>query len=250
MGGKGRVDYLTEDGAQMSCGKAFHLALNTAEAVGEELAKIPACTVGAEEAKVMDMSIAAFVRLTDILGIYLIKPVFLCKCLTDVVIQTVYTLLHVCIFLDSPVLITEVIAEHAYGCTDKSVYFSCGAALVTIKDICLCGFCMTVFDEHFFDYILNVLNFRSCVALKLERGENIIGEGEGGAFLRKYEDDNGEELDEKGLVASFYTHEGGKGFVNDEMIGKIMNAVLRHRYRSTWGREMPEGMLDKEPGAK
>ena len=78
-----------------------------------------------------------------------------------------------------------------------------------------------------------------------------IGEGEGGAFLRKYEDDNGEELDEKGLVASFYTHEGGKGgFVNDEMIGKIMNAVLRHRYRNTWGREMPEGMLDKEPGAK
>ena len=72
---------------------------------------------------------------------------------------------------------------------------------------------------------------------------SFIGEGEGGALLKAYEEKNGERLRKKGLVASYYTDTTRKGFVNDSMVREIRCAVIRARYRAQWGREMPEGML-------
>ncbi len=72
-----------------------------------------------------------------------------------------------------------------------------------------------------------------------------IGEGEGGAFLKAYEMEHEEELLKEGLVASFYTDAARKGFVTSEMVRQIKEAVARARFRSIWGREMPEGMLNE-----
>ena len=74
-----------------------------------------------------------------------------------------------------------------------------------------------------------------------------IGEGEGGALLKAYQERNAERLAKKGLVASYYAEEAHPGFVTDEMIREIRNEVARARYREHWGREMPEGMLEEMP---
>ena len=70
-----------------------------------------------------------------------------------------------------------------------------------------------------------------------------IGEGEGGQLLKKYEEENADDLKKDGLVASYYTDEYRKGFVTDEMVKEIRQAVQRARFRTIWGKEMPEGML-------
>lgn len=70
-----------------------------------------------------------------------------------------------------------------------------------------------------------------------------IGEGEGGAFLKAYETENKASLEEKGLIASFYTDTARKGFVTKAMVQEIREALSRVHYRRKWGREMPEGML-------
>ena len=70
-----------------------------------------------------------------------------------------------------------------------------------------------------------------------------IGEGEGGALLRAYEKENGEDLRKDGLVASFYSEAAQDGFVDDEMVKKIREAVARARYRDVWERDPPEGMM-------
>ena len=72
-----------------------------------------------------------------------------------------------------------------------------------------------------------------------------IGEGEGGRLLREYEESRAEDLKKMGLVASFYTDDARKGFVTPEMVRTIRDAVVRERYRRTWGRDMPDGMLAK-----
>lgn len=72
-----------------------------------------------------------------------------------------------------------------------------------------------------------------------------IGEGEGGALLKAYEESNSEDLKKKGLVASFYTEISREGFVKDWMVRAVHDAVARRRYRMQWGREMPEGALGK-----
>lgn len=69
-----------------------------------------------------------------------------------------------------------------------------------------------------------------------------IGEGEGGAFLKKYEEEHADDLKDLGLVASFYTDDARKGFVNQEMVKQIKDAIARARYTAIWGREMPAGM--------
>ena len=69
-----------------------------------------------------------------------------------------------------------------------------------------------------------------------------IGEGTGGAWLREYEEKHAESLKDKGLVASFYTDEARKGFVTDETVRQIKAALVRVRYKSEWGRDMPPGM--------
>jgi hypothetical protein len=70
-----------------------------------------------------------------------------------------------------------------------------------------------------------------------------IGEGVGGAILKAYEEDNKRWLKGKGLVASFYSEIENGPFVTDDMVKDVRNAVMRYRYRYTWGREAPEGML-------
>ena len=70
-----------------------------------------------------------------------------------------------------------------------------------------------------------------------------IGEGEGGKFLQEYEKENEDDLKDDGLVASFYTETARKGFVTDEMVKQIKEAVLKARFKTVWGKDMPEGML-------
>ena len=72
-----------------------------------------------------------------------------------------------------------------------------------------------------------------------------IGEGAGGALLKAYETENQNALKGNGLVASFYSEMENGPFVTDEMMAEIRNAILRFRYRGTWGREIPEGLLTK-----
>ena len=72
-----------------------------------------------------------------------------------------------------------------------------------------------------------------------------IGEGEGGRMLKEYEQKNADSLKGKGLVASFYTEEYRKGFVTDELVSEIRNAIARAQFQSIWGREMPKDMLRK-----
>jgi hypothetical protein len=75
-----------------------------------------------------------------------------------------------------------------------------------------------------------------------------IGEGEGGALLKAYEESNSDDLKEKGLVASFYTEVSNEGFVKDWMVREVRDAVSRRRYRMQWGREMPDSMLKRSDG--
>ena len=74
-----------------------------------------------------------------------------------------------------------------------------------------------------------------------------IGEGKGGALLQKFEIEHDGILKDRGLVASFYTDAARKGFVNADMVRKIKDAIARVRYKATWGREMPDGMLSPGP---
>ena len=76
-----------------------------------------------------------------------------------------------------------------------------------------------------------------------ERPFIFIGEGEGGKLLHDYEKENEEDLKDDGLVASFYTEDARKGFVTDEMVRQIKEAVQKARFRAVWGKDMPEGML-------
>lgn len=70
-----------------------------------------------------------------------------------------------------------------------------------------------------------------------------IGEGAGGEMLKAYEEDNAGRLKGKGLIASFYSDMENGAFVTDDMVQEIRGAVIRYRYRATWGREAPEGQL-------
>jgi len=78
-----------------------------------------------------------------------------------------------------------------------------------------------------------------------ERPFVFIGEGAGGALLKAYEEENADSLKDDGLVASFYSEVENGPFVTGEMVNEMRNAVLRSRYRTTWRREIPEGMLSK-----
>ena len=78
---------------------------------------------------------------------------------------------------------------------------------------------------------------------KKNRSFIFIGEGEGGSLLREYEEKNADELRDKGLVASYYCDEHKRGFVTQEMVEEIREAVARARFRHVWGKDMPEGML-------
>ena len=69
-----------------------------------------------------------------------------------------------------------------------------------------------------------------------------IGEGEGGAMLKAYEEENSKHLLKNGLVASFYREIPDSGFVTEEMVKEIRLAVARARYKGIWGREMPSSM--------
>ena len=78
---------------------------------------------------------------------------------------------------------------------------------------------------------------------KKDRSFIFIGEGEGGSLLQEYEQEHADELREKGLVASYYCDEHKRGFVTQEMVDEIREAVARARFRHIWGKDMPDGML-------
>jgi len=71
-----------------------------------------------------------------------------------------------------------------------------------------------------------------------------IGEGEGGRFLKAYEEKDPESLRGRGLVASFYTDDARKGFVTTDMIRSIKVAIAQKNFRAVWGRDMPPEMFD------
>jgi len=73
-----------------------------------------------------------------------------------------------------------------------------------------------------------------------------IGEGEGGALLKAYEEENEKQLSEIGLVARFYAEKPYKEFVSEDMLREIRSAVALAKYHAQWGREMPENMLKGE----
>lgn len=68
-----------------------------------------------------------------------------------------------------------------------------------------------------------------------------IGEGEGGALLKAYEERNSEELKENGLLASYYTENSHEGFVKSWIVREVRDAVAARRYREQWGREISTG---------
>jgi len=70
-----------------------------------------------------------------------------------------------------------------------------------------------------------------------------IGEGEGGRLLREYEEENADDLRDKGLVASYYCDEHKRGFVTQDMVDEIREAIARARFRQVWGKDMPDSML-------
>lgn len=67
-----------------------------------------------------------------------------------------------------------------------------------------------------------------------------IGEGEGGKIMRAYEQENESSLKSDGLIASYYTDSQHKGFVTDELVSEIKNALAKVRFRNIWGRDLPE----------
>jgi len=71
----------------------------------------------------------------------------------------------------------------------------------------------------------------------------LIGEGEGGKLLKRYEQKNLEALQAMGLAGSFYTDVGHKGFVTSDMVKKIKSIIEHVRFRAIWKREMPEEMV-------
>ena len=73
----------------------------------------------------------------------------------------------------------------------------------------------------------------------------LIGEGQGGALLRVFAEENFEWLVNKGLVARFYSPKPDPNFVSDEMIRKIKSRSAGVRYHREWGRVVPEGLLEK-----
>ena len=77
---------------------------------------------------------------------------------------------------------------------------------------------------------------------KENRSFIFIGEGEGGRLLMEYEQEHADDLKEKGLVASYYCDEHKRGFVTQEMVEEIREAVARARFRQIWGKDMPDGL--------
>lgn len=73
----------------------------------------------------------------------------------------------------------------------------------------------------------------------------LIGEGEGGALLKSYAEENAVWLKEKGLVANFYSKLPDKDFVSEVMIDTIKRRAVTVRYRRQWKREMPVNIIDE-----
>ena len=68
--------------------------------------------------------------------------------------------------------------------------------------------------------------------------------------LQAYEKEHEEKLKDMGLVASFYTDRAHKGFVTQDTVRQIKEAVAKARFRAVWGRDAPEGMLKAQPAEK
>ena len=77
---------------------------------------------------------------------------------------------------------------------------------------------------------------------KERRSFVFIGEGEGGRFLKEYEQEHADDLKEMGLVASYYSDEHKRGFVTQEMVDEIRELVALARFRQIWDKDMPDGM--------
>ena len=139
-------------------GARFHLALHAAEAVHQQLPQIPARAVGAEEAEIVDMGVAAFVSLAHVLGVDLVEPVFLGEGLPDVVVEAVDAALHVGVFLGAPVLVVQIVGEHVDGGADHGVDLPGGPALLPIEDVGLGGLGVAVLDEDLLHRVLDILH--------------------------------------------------------------------------------------------
>ena len=73
----------------------------------------------------------------------------------------------------------------------------------------------------------------------------MIGEGEGGALLKAYAEENAEWLEGKGLLGFFFTEVPYKDFVSKDMIRTIRNRAAAVRYQREWDREIPPTMFEE-----
>ncbi|MPN22742.1 hypothetical protein SDC9_170125 [bioreactor metagenome] len=113
------------------------------------------------------MNVAGNMRVAYLLRIHLVKPILLCKCFTYVIVHSVNGFLSICVLFNLPVHVAEVIREHFDSRTNERVRFSRAAALFTVKDKSFCRARVTLFDKHFFYYILYLLDINDCIAILL-----------------------------------------------------------------------------------
>ena len=123
----------------------------------------------------MQVQIPALVGPAHLLRVDLMEPVLLGKGFPDVIVHAVDALLGVGVFLDAPIVFPQVVAEHLDGSADEGIGFPGAPAFFPIQNIGLGGFCVAVFDEHFFYDILDTLYIRNVVPiLTLRNGYHLV----------------------------------------------------------------------------
>ncbi len=139
--------------------RGFHLAFDAAKAVHQQLLQVPSRAVRAKEPQVVYVEITRHMGVTNLLRIYLVQPILLGKRLTHIVVHPVDGLLRVCILLDLPVLIVQVVGKHIDCRADQGVCLPRATAFFAIEDVRLRRAGVIVFNQYFLYNILYLLDF-------------------------------------------------------------------------------------------
>ena len=90
----------------------FNLPRYSAETFGQDLPEVPAGAVWAEKAQIVDVYVPGQVGAPDLLGIYLMEPIAHREGFPYVIVEPVYRLLRIRVFVYPPVLVIEVFGKH------------------------------------------------------------------------------------------------------------------------------------------